>query len=169
MIFLITAIASPRTRVIYVSQFAEPARERMFWASVAFFLTFALVRALTMSIRAGIGPFKNVVVGGRHIHHLVWGIALLLLVGYGWLIEIGGGAAGTSRLAGRAMAVLYGIGAALTLDEFALWFNLKDVYWAREGRESIDAVVLFGALLSVVFWGGPFFNALFREAGKLMH
>jgi hypothetical protein len=51
----------------------------------------------------------------------------------------------------------------LTLDEFALWLNLEDVYWAREGRESIDAVVLFGSLLSIGLWGGPFFNAVARD------
>jgi hypothetical protein len=56
---------------------------------------------------------------------------------------------------------------ALTLDEFALWLNLRDVYWAREGRESIDAVILFGSLLLVGFWGGPFFHALWREFIRL--
>jgi hypothetical protein len=53
------------------------------------------------------------------------------------------------------MAILYGVGAALTLDEFALWLNLKDVYWSPEGRSSIDAVVLFGALLAASAWGLP--------------
>jgi hypothetical protein len=60
----------------------------------------------------------------------------------------------------RLTAVLYGIGAALTLDEFALWLLLRDVYWTREGRESVDAVLLFGALLSAGLWGGPFLRAL---------
>jgi hypothetical protein len=49
------------------------------------------------------------------------------------------------------------------LDEFALWLNLEDVYWAREGRASIDAVILFGALLSIGVWGGGFLRALLRE------
>jgi hypothetical protein len=56
------------------------------------------------------------------------------------------------------MSVLYGVGAALTLDEFALWLNLKDVYFVREGRSSIDAVILFGALLAVGVWGAPLFS-----------
>src|ERR1700721_2162789 len=56
---------------------------------------------------------------------------------------------------GRLMSILYGVGAALTLDEFALWLNLKDVYWAREGRSSIDAVILFGAVLAPGSWGAP--------------
>jgi hypothetical protein len=62
---------------------------------------------------------------------------------------------------------MYGSAAAITLDEFALWLNLKDVYWAREGRESVDAVILFGAALSVGLWGGPFFRGLYREARRI--
>ena len=101
--------------------------------------------------------------GGRHIHHLVFGIIILLLVGYGWLCEIGNGADNSSIFLGRLMSILYGVGAALTLDEFALWLNLKDVYWAREGRASIDAVILFGALLAAGSWGAPLFD---RSGGR---
>jgi len=54
------------------------------------------------------------------------------------------------------------------LDEFALWLRLEDVYWAREGRESIDALILFGALLAVGLWGGRFFHALAREAARAL-
>ncbi len=103
-------------------------------------------------IRAGIGPFHNVSSGGLHIHHLVWGILLLLVVGYLWLIEVG---TGSNWIAGVS-AILYGVGAALTLDEFALWLNLQDVYWTSTGRQSIDAVLIFAAGLSVGIWGGPF-------------
>ncbi len=60
------------------------------------------------------------------------------------------------------MSLLYGAGAALTLDEFALWLNLRDVYWVREGRASIDAVVLFGSLLWIGLLGKPLFYALAR-------
>jgi len=56
------------------------------------------------------------------------------------------------------MSILYGAGAALTLDEFALWLNLRDVYWSREGRASIDAIILFGALLAADAWGAPLFQ-----------
>ena len=64
---------------------------------------------------------------------------------------------------GRLMAVSYGVGAALTLDEFALWLNLEpDAYWTREGRLSIDAVIIFGAMLAVGAWGAPFFRGLQR-------
>lgn len=62
------------------------------------------------------------------------------------------------------MSFLYGVGAALTLDEFALWLNLEDVYWQRQGRASIDAVLLFGALLAIGLAGGRFLAAVAREA-----
>ena len=125
-----------------------------------------MVRVLTHAIHAGRGPFHDVSMGGRHIHHLVWGILLLLVVGYAWLLQIGTGQGRGSRWCGRAMSFLYGLGAALTLDEFALWLNLRDVYWDREGRASIDAVLLFGSLLAIGIWGGQFFRALFKEAAK---
>ena len=124
----------------------------MFLASLGFLLTFAIVRGITHLIRAGVGPFHNVSSGGLHIHHLVWGILLLLVVGYVWLIEEGT----TSNLLSNVTAIAYGVGAALALDEFALWLNLQDVYWTGPGRESIDAVVIFLSLLSVGIWGGPF-------------
>jgi hypothetical protein len=66
----------------------------------------------------------------------------------------------------RLMSVSYGVGAALTLDEFALWLNLEpNAYWSREGRLSIDAVILFGSLLAVGAWGAPFFRGL-EELGR---
>jgi len=168
VLLLLLSLKSGRLGQIYRNNLGVTWRERVFLASFAFFLTFAAVRALTHAIRAGVGPFHNLSVGGRHIHHLVWGISLLLLVGYGWLLEIGTGVSGTSTWMGRIMALLYGIGAALTLDEFALWLNLEDVYWLPQGRESIDAVLLFGSLLSVGIWGGPFIRAMAREALRVV-
>lgn len=131
---------------------------RLFLASVSFFITFLAVRLLVMAITHHIGPFGWVMMGGRHIHHLVWGILLLLFVGYALLADIGSGSTPQSLFASRLLAILYGTGAALTLDEFALWLNLQDVYWSRQGRESIDAVVLFGALLAIGTWGAPLFR-----------
>ena len=64
------------------------------------------------------------------------------------------------------MATLYGVGAALTLDEFALWLHLQDVYWEREGRASVDAVFLFGGLVSMGLWGGRFLSALARQVTR---
>ena len=134
-------------------------RRRLFVASISFFLTFAGVRAVVYAIEHQIPPFHFIQSGGRHIHHLVFGILILLLVGYGWLAEVGTGADRSSILLSRLMSILYGVGAALTLDEFALWLNLRDVYWAREGRASIDAIVLFGSLLAASAWGAPLFQS----------
>src|SRR5271167_3614974 len=139
---------------------ADRPRRRLFLASVSFFLTFAIVRGMVYCIRHQIPPFHYIVMGGRHIHHLVPGILILLGVGYGWLCEFGTGSDTSSLFASRLMSLLYGVGAALTLDEFALWLNLKDVYFVREGRSSIDAVFLFGSLLAIGGWGAPFVAAL---------
>ena len=141
-------------RWLYNLHFRDERREKLFLASFGFLLAFGIVRAITHLIRAGVGPFHNVDTGTLHIHHLVWGILLLLLVGYAWMVQPGGG------WFARITAFAYGVGAALTLDEFALWLNLQDVYWAKQGRESLDAVVIFGALLSVGIWGYPFLGGL---------
>jgi hypothetical protein len=133
-------------------------RRRLFIASVSFFLTFGGVRAVVYGVTHQIPPFHFIQVGGRHIHHLVFGIIILLLVGYGWLAEVGNGSGSSSIFMGRLMSILYGVGAALTLDEFALWLNLKDVYWSPQGRSSIDVVILFGAFLSAGAWGAPLFS-----------
>jgi hypothetical protein len=107
-----------------------------------FFVTFLGVRLLVYFVVHGQGPFNWVMMGGKHIHHLVWGILILLLVGYGWLLDLGRAHSPVSILLSRIMSIAYGVGAALTLDEFALWLNLDpDVYWVKTGgRVSIDAV-----------------------------
>jgi hypothetical protein len=140
---------------------------RLFLASVSFFITFLAVRLLVASITHHIGPFGYVEMGGRHIHHLVWGILLLLVTGYATLAEAGTGDTPISILVSRLLAVSYGIGAALTLDEFALWLNLDAAaYWSRQGRESIDAIVLFGALLAIGTWGAPLFQRFENPKNK---
>ncbi len=148
---------------LYHFHFKDERRERLFLASLGFLVTFGIVRIITISIRAGVGPFHNVSAGGTHIHHLVWGILILIVVGYVWLFEVG---VGSSWIA-SVTAIAFGVGAALTLDEFALWLNLQDVYWDRQGRQSIDAVVIFAALLSVGIWGGPFLRAVGGELLRL--
>jgi hypothetical protein len=142
-------------------------QRRLFVASLGFFFTFGAVRTLTFAIHNSIGPFHDVQMGGRHIHHLVWGILLLLLVGYGWLMDVGTGTGSSSIMLSRTMSVLYGAGAALTLDEFALWLNLRDVYWAQEGRASVDAAIMFGTFLVSGLLGRKFLLALANEARKL--
>jgi hypothetical protein len=89
----------------------------------------------------------NVEVGGTHIHHLVWGILLLLITGYvGLAVEPGSPWE-------EIDAVVFGIGTGLTLDEFALWLNLRDVYWSAEGRRSIDAVIIAATIAGIVLVG----------------
>jgi hypothetical protein len=159
----------PLSRVaeLYRHHFSSPRRERLFLSSVAFFGSFAATRGVTHAIRAGLGPFHNVTVHGRHFHHLVFGIAGLLGSGYLWLVQVGVGHRGEDDALSRATSMLYGASAAITLDEFALWLDLRDVYWGKEGRESVDAVLLFGGALSIGLWGAPFFRDLMREARRL--
>jgi hypothetical protein len=152
---------------VYRDQFiSSPRRERMFIGSVAFFGGFGAARTVTHAIRRGVGPFRNLSVGGRHLHHMVFGIGGLLGTGYLWLLLVGTDHA-KGRASSRATAAAYGLASALTLDEFALWLNLQDVYWAKQGRQSIDAAALFGGLISIGLWGGPFLRELGKEARRL--
>lgn len=140
-------------RRIYSFHFRDERRERLFIAWLAFVVTVGVVRTITAMIRAGVGPFHNVTTGGGlHIHHLVWGILLLLAVGVVWLLERAVGSSWTATLT----AIAFGVGAGLTLDEFALWLNLSDVYWQRQGRESLEAIAFFSGVLAAGWAGWPF-------------
>ena len=165
LVVIVLLVLLQLTRLGYLIRATIPdrPRQRMFIASVSFLITFAGVRILVHRIVNHRGHLQWVVVHGTHIHHLVWGILILLLVGYGWLLDLGWSNSPESIFFGRLMAVSYGVGAALTLDEFAIWLSLEpSVYWTREGRLSIDAVILFGSLLAVGTWGAPFFAAMQR-------
>jgi hypothetical protein len=134
---------------IYRRHFAEqPRQERALLSAIGFTTAFGVARGVTHLIRAGVGPFHNVSAGGRHVHHSTFGILGLLGVGYLWTYEIGIGAS-RPAWASRLTASVFGVAAALTLDEFALWLDLKDEYWDQQGRKSIDAVALFGGLLGI--------------------
>jgi len=146
-------------RALYHKHFGDRSKERQLLSTSAFLVTFAAVRGITHAIRAERGPFKNITAGGKHIHHMTFGIIGLLTVGYLWLQEIG---SDEDRRGSRATAIVYGSGAALTLDEFALWLNLEDDYWTKQGRESIDAVVLFGSLLALSVIGRGFLQELLK-------
>jgi hypothetical protein len=159
-------LGAQKLAAVYREKFPETPRERLFWASLGFFVAVAVVRTLTFLIHNQIGPFHDIEMRGRHIHHLVWGILLLLVTGYGWLLEAGTGTSGSRTWVGRTMSMAYGVGAALTLDEFALWLNLRDVYWQREGRASVEALLLFAGALAIAALGGPFLRAAAR---RLMH
>ena len=163
---VLLALRHPRVAALFHQGIPDRPRRRLFLASIGFFVSFSIARTLAYVNYHHIGPFHDIYIGGRHIHHLVWGILILLAVGFGWLVEVGSGGEQSSILASRLLSFLYGAGAALTLDEFALWLNLEDVYWARQGRESIDAVILFGSLLFVAIWGAGFFRAVGRQLHK---
>jgi len=136
-------------------------KRRLLLAALGFFVTFAVARSMAYAAYRSVGPFHYVYIGGTHIHHLVWGILLVLAVGFCWLIEVGTGAKSSSLFASRLMSLLYGVGAALTLDEFALWLNVQEgVYWTRRDFASLDAVILFGAVLLIGIWGRDFLKAV---------
>lgn len=166
---LALAFSRGRLRGVYEERLGQSRRDRLFLACVGFFTSVLVVRVITIAIHNDVGPFHNVSMGGRHVHHLVWGILLLLLVGYTWLIQVGTGLQECSRFMGRLSSMLYGVAAALTLDEFALWLNLSDVYWKREGRESYEALALFGGLLGIGIFGGPLFRGLAKEITRSFH
>jgi hypothetical protein len=163
VVVLLVLLELTRFGFLIRSTIPDRPRRRMFLASVSFLITFVGARLLVSLVIHQHGPFEWVMVRGRHIHHLVWGILILLLVGYGWLLDLGRSHSPTSIFLSRLMSIGYGVGAALTLDEFALWLDLEpDAYWNRTGRLSIDAVILFGSILAVGAWGAPFFRALQR-------
>ena len=167
VVVLLILLQLTRLGFLVRSTIPDRPRQRMFLASVSFLLTFVGVRVLVWMIVYHEGPFQWVMVRGRHIHHLVWGILILLLVGYGWLMDLGRAHSPLSIFFSRLMSVGYGVGAALTLDEFAIWLDLEpDAYWSRTGRLSIDAVILFGSLLAVGAGGAPFFRGLGRIWAK---
>ena len=124
---------------------------------LAFTATFATVRGITWSIRAGKGPFGNLSVGGEHLHHYMWGIGLLTGVG---AVAVRGD---ETHRRHPAVAVSYGAGLALIVDEFALLLDLKDVYWARQGRISVDIAVGGIATAGSYFAALPVLRALRRD------
>ncbi len=139
-------------RTAYVSGVVATGKEPAFLLTLAFLLTFGIVRLITYGIRYQALPFFHNVTtkGGLHIHHMVPGMLLVLASGYLGLVL-------TVQRPTTLLAIAFGIGAALVLDEFALFLRLADVYWQPEGRESIDAVVLAGGigvlyLLGLDFW-----------------
>ena len=124
---------------------------------LAFTATFGAVRGITYSIKNGKGPFGNLSVGGEHLHHYMWGIGLISGVG---------GVAVHGEDAHRKhplVALSYGVGLALIVDEFALLLDLKDVYWAKQGRISVDLGVGGRSLAGTYVAALPLLRALRRR------
>jgi lysyl-tRNA synthetase, class II len=132
----------------YRDTISNDGKAGLFWLLVGFLLAFVITRVIVRNIRRGsrFAP-KNVTVGSVHIHHVVFGVILMVVSGVvgftttpptPWL---------------EILAASFGVGAALTMDEFALLLHLDDVYWSEEGRWSIDAVILTTALLALLLLG----------------
>jgi hypothetical protein len=136
----------------YDREIQVPGKEIHFLILIAFVCAFGFIRGSAHMIRAQVSwwPGNVETKGGTHIHHLVWGILLLLVMGYVGL------AVDPSSPWLELVAIAFGIGMGLTLDEFALWLNLQDVYWQEKGRQSIDAVVVTTALLVIALLGLQF-------------
>ncbi len=151
-------------RAAYVSGIVATGKDPAFLLTLAFLTTFGIVRLITYGIHYQTLPLVHDVKtrSGLHIHHMVPGLLLALASGYLGLVL-------TAQRPTALLAILFGIGAALVLDEFALLLRLADVYWEPEGRESIDAVVLAGGigvlyLLGLDFWP-HLVEALLRKLG----
>jgi hypothetical protein len=150
------ASSSGAVRSAYQEELS-PGQRSALLSWLAFTLTFTGLRALTYSIRAGKGPFRNVSIGGEHLHHYLWGIAMLSGVG---AVAVRGE---EQHRRHPAVAVSYGAGLALIVDEFALLLDLKDVYWARQGRISIDTGVGGIAATGSYFAALPVLRRLRRD------
>jgi hypothetical protein len=129
----------------------DPQQERAFLATIGFTGGFAACRGITHAIRRHIPPFHNFSSkGGTHIHHSTFGILGLLGIGFLWTQQVWTGHDDPPRWGSRITAGTFGIAAALTLDEFALWLDLHDDYWNAKGRKSVDAAIIFGGLLTAI-------------------
>lgn len=126
----------------------EPGRESAFLVLLAFLCSFGFIRTsarLTRSVSWWPGGVETE--GGVHLHHLVWGIVMVLVSGF---------VAFATDMAApwwQILSITFGVGAGFTLDEFALWVRLQDVYWSEEGRTSLDAVVLATVFAGLVVIG----------------
>jgi len=136
-------------------------KQGLFLVLVGFILSFAFIRMSTRLMRSPRVPWwpgSVVSESGVHLHHLVFGIVTMMISG-----ALGIAALGESPYA-EICAFLFGVGAGLTIDEFALWVYLDDVYWAEEGRASIDATVIAAAGMMLVLLG---FSPFSFETGSL--
>lgn len=141
----------------YEEAIVEPGNQPALLMLVAFGVTFGITRFITHSIRAErFSWLGDIEAGDTHIHHLVWGIILLLVTG---LLAV------YVQPPLEVTAVVFGIGAALTLDEFALWLHLDDVYWSEQGRQSIDAVIVFVIITGFMLIGA--YPVTFSTAGGI--
>jgi hypothetical protein len=151
---------------LHLHHHLSPRRERAMFATLGFVVALGITRGITTFLHyRGAGANGGIVVGGVHIHHLAFGIVGLLLIGYWWLL-LYGFEHQPRRRAFRITGFAYGAAAALILDEFALWLNLRDVYWEKQGRESVEALALFGGFLLWALLIAPFVRAVWRHLSR---
>ena len=126
-----------------------PGRSTAFLVLTAFLVTFLFIRSSARLIRNPKVTWwpGNVQSGDVHIHHLVWGICMVLVAGFL------GFAANLQSPWWHVSAIAFGIGAGLTIDEFALWLYLRDVYWSEQGRLSVDAAIVATVFAVLVVLG----------------
>jgi len=136
------------------------------FATLGFLVALGITRGVTTILHyGGAGANGGIVIGGVHVHHMAFGIIALLLIGYSWLL-LYGFEHHERRRSFRITSFVYGVAAALILDEFALWLNLRDVYWEKQGRESIEALALFGGILLWALLIAPFLRAAWRHFSR---
>lgn len=138
---------------LYVTYILEPGKQALFFLLVAFILTFLFIRFSVRMIRAEVSWWPgNISSGDVHVHHVVFGTVLMFFAGL-----MAFAPAGWRSPWWEILGTLFGIGAALVLDEFALILHLEDVYWSEEGRTSVDVVVLAAAVMGLLVLGAlPF-------------
>ncbi len=133
----------------YHTRILESGRQPLFLLLVGLLASFLFIRFSTRMIRRGTTWWPgNVQPGGLHIHHVVFGLGMMLAGGVGSFAVRGSGGAARDLL-----ALLFGTGCGLVLDEFALVLHLKDVYWSEEGRQSVDAVILAVGVIGLLLLG----------------
>jgi len=145
----------------FYNRIAEHELQGLYLVLIGFILSFAFIRMSTRLMRSPRVPWwpgSIVSDSGVHLHHLVFGIVTMMVAGAG-----GFAAFGNSPWT-EICALAFGIGAGLTIDEFALWVYLDDVYWAEEGRSSIDATVIAAAGMGLILLG---FTPFSVESGSV--
>jgi hypothetical protein len=136
-------------------------KQGIFLVLVGFVVSFSFIRMSTRLMRSPRVPWwpgSIVSEGGVHVHHLVFGIVTMMIAG-----TVGLAALGESPWL-EICSLLFGVGMGLTIDEFALWVYLEDVYWAEEGRTSIDATVIAASAMMMLLVG---FSPLEFETGSV--
>ena len=145
----------------YSREILAPGKQPMLVLFVAFVVTFLFIRFSTRMIRAQVKWWPgNVSGGGVHLHHVVFGIVFMMVAGAGGFSSLGNHSPWSEIFAG-----LFGCGAALVLDEFALVLHLRDVYWSEQGRTSVDAIFLAIALFGLLLTGAAPFGAADTASG----